>query len=91
MRKALFIALGIMAVIFGLECLAIDSAILYDGSQSSAAEFIDPTSAPSESVKEWRPKDWMPWAIIAGGVITILYSFSLPYRWKLYLASRALG
>lgn len=80
-----------MAVIFGLECLVIDSAVLYDGSQASAAEFINPTGVPSDSVKEWRPDDWMPWAILAFGVITILYSFSIPYRWKLYLSSRAPG
>ena len=91
MRKALFVALGIMAVVFGLECLAIDSAILYDSSESSAVEFIDPTGAPSETVKEWRPDDWMPWAILSGGVITIIYSFSIPYRWKHWLASRAIS
>ena len=37
MRRAFFIALGIMAIIIGLECLAIDSANFYSAKQTNAS------------------------------------------------------
>ena len=81
MWRSLVIALGIMAIIVGLECLAIDSATFYSG-ETRTFSFLNPASTPSFSTREWRPKDWLPWTLIAGGVITILYSFTLPRRFR---------
>lgn len=82
MWRAIFIALGIMAMIFGLECLAIDSAVFYSGRETTAIDFIDPTGTPSGLIKEWRPKDWLPWTVLSAGAITVLYAFTLPRRFR---------
>ena len=81
MWRSLFIGIGIMALIFGVECLLIDSATLYGAGDTTAANFIDPSGAPSGSTKVWKPKEWMPWAVLSAGAITVLYSFTLPRRW----------
>jgi hypothetical protein len=80
MRRAFFIALGIMAIIIGLECLVIDSASFYSAKQTDASSFFDPSGAPSFNTRVWYPKDWIPWAALSGGAITVLYAFSLPQR-----------
>lgn len=82
MRRSIFIALGIMAIILGVEFLLIDSASFYSASQTSAQSFMNPAGSPSSGVSAWRPKEWMPWACLAGGAITVLYAFTLPRRWR---------
>jgi hypothetical protein len=81
MWRSLFIALGIMAIIVGFECLVIDSASIYSASGTNARSFINPIASPSASVREWRPQEWFPWAFLSAGGITILYAFTLPKRW----------
>jgi len=80
MRRALCIALGIMAIIIGLECLVIESANFYSAEQTNASSFFDPSGAPSLNTRAWRPKEWIPWASLSVGTITILYAFTLPRR-----------
>ena len=80
MWKTLFIALGIMAIIFGIECLLIDSAVLYSSQKTTAIDFFDPTSRPATESKVWRPREWMPWAILSVGAIVVLYSWTIPRR-----------
>ncbi|MGB7345562.1 MAG: hypothetical protein WBD20_15215 [Pirellulaceae bacterium] len=82
MWRAIFIALGIMAIIFGTECLMIDSAVLYSSEGTKAVDFFDPTGIPNNSSSEWRPKEWLPWAVASAGWITVLYAFTLPRRWR---------
>ena len=86
MWRSLFIGIGIMALIFGVECLLIDSATLYGASDTTAANFIDPSGAPSASTKEWRPKEWLPWAVLSAGALIVLYSFTLPRRFRRVIA-----
>ncbi len=80
MRRAFFIALGVMAIIIGLECLAIDSANFYSAKQTNASSFFDPSGSPSLNTRVWRPKEWIPWAALSVGTITVLYAFTLPKR-----------
>ena len=82
MWRALIVACGIMAIIFGIECLVIDSAVLYSGRDTSAVNFLDPTGAPSDKVSVWKPREWMPWAVLSFGTITILYAFTIPRRFR---------
>jgi hypothetical protein len=70
-----------MAIILGFECLVIDSANLYSASGTNAESFLNPIGIPSASTREWRPKEWFPWAFLSAGGITILYAFTLPKRW----------
>ncbi|QDT03186.1 hypothetical protein K227x_15680 [Rubripirellula lacrimiformis] len=82
MRRSIFIALGIMAVILGVEFLLIDSANLYAAGDTRPSSFINPAGIPTSNVSVWRPKEWMPWAFLSGGAITVLYAFTLPKRWR---------
>lgn len=82
MRRSLFIALGVMAIILGFECLIIDSAHIYAAADTQASSFVNPSGSPSMSTKEWRPSEWMPWVMLAGGTITVLYAFTLPTRFR---------
>jgi len=81
MWRSLFIGIGIMTLIFGIECLLIDSATLYGAGDATAANFMDPSGAPSSSTRVWRPQEWFPWALLSTGAIIVLYSFTLPRRW----------
>lgn len=87
MRRALFIAMGIMAIIIGLECLVIDSAVFYSPRQTDAGSFFDPSGNPAGNTQTWQPEEWMPWACLSLGTITILYAFTLPKRFREHLAS----
>ena len=82
MRRALFTAMGIMAIIIGLECLVIDSAYFYSAKQTNATSFFDPSGSPAADTKVWRPKEWLPWACLSVGTITVLYAFTLPRRFR---------
>ncbi len=82
MRRSIFIALGIMAIILGVEFLVIDSANLYAAGETSGSSFMNPAGSPSANVSVWRPKEWMPWAFLSIGAITVLYAFTLPKRWR---------
>ena len=86
MWRSLFIGIGIMALIFGFECLLIDSATLYGAGETTAANFIDPSGAPSGSTRVWRPTEYHPWAILSAGAIIVLYSFTLPKRFNRAIA-----
>ena len=82
MWRSIFLALGIMAIIFGVECLVIDSASLYAADQTTATSFIDPTGGPAEQTKTWQPKEWHPWMALCGGTVVVLYAFTLPKRFR---------
>lgn len=82
MWRSIFLALGIMAIVIGAECLIIDSAHLYSAGGTKASSFINPADSPSTSTRVWRPKEWMPWLMLAAGAITILYAFTLPKRFR---------
>lgn len=87
MWRAIFIALGLMAIIIGLECLAIESAIFYKPSETRASSFINPIGQPAGDTREWRPQEWFPWLILSAGTITVLYAFTLPKRIRAVMSS----
>ena len=82
MWRSIFLALGIMAIVVGAECLFIDSAHFYSAGETKASSFMNPADRPSTSTHAWRPKEWMPWLMLAAGAITILYAFTLPKRFR---------
>ncbi len=90
MWRSVFIALGIMAVIVGVECLFIDSATLYQPEEVRQVSLNDPAfSMSANPAKVVRPKDWMPWAFISGGIITVVYSYHLPVHYRRWRNSPA--
>ena len=82
MWRTLFIAFGVMFMIFGIECLMIDSATLYAGRESTMLDFFDPTGRPAQSTRDWQPKEWLPWAILSFGAVVVVYSWILPNRFR---------
>lgn len=82
MWRSIFLALGIMGIILGVECMVIDSANLYAADETQASTFINPRMTPSPSASLWQPKERTPWLFLAGGTLTILYAFSLPKRFE---------
>jgi hypothetical protein len=81
MWRSLFLAIGTMLIIVGIEAMLIDSATVYAAADSSAAEFIDPSGAPANRTKVIKPGEWTPWVILSFGAIVVLYAFTLPRRW----------
>ncbi len=82
MWRTLFIALGVMAMIFGLEFMIIDSATIYAGRESTMLDFFDPTGSPAQVTRDWRPQEWLPWGILSFGAIVVVYSLVLPSRFR---------
>ncbi|MEM9643845.1 MAG: hypothetical protein AAF989_02530 [Planctomycetota bacterium] len=80
MWRSLFLALGIMAIIVGVESMLIENANLYAGAESSAADFMDPTGPPAYAVKSWTPGEAFPWALLFIGGVVVLYAITLPKR-----------
>ena len=77
MWRAFFLAIGISLIIVGAECMVVHKAVLA-GERSAATE----TSTTDVSVgsQEFKPPEWAPWSLIAGGAVIVLYSYSLPKR-----------
>ncbi len=92
MWRAFFFALGIYAIILGVECLILDKVDLSPavaGKTTSNAAFqanngavfqnsvyqyqATPQAAKSKS---FRPREWMPWSLIAGGILIVVYTRS---------------
>ncbi|MBS0210791.1 MAG: hypothetical protein JSS27_17760 [Planctomycetes bacterium] len=73
MWRAFFIAVGISALLMGLEAMAIDKAILHSKAANGGL-------LPAIRAKEIIPPDWAPWSLLSIGAITVLYSFTIPGR-----------
>ena len=94
MWRAFFLAVGINLIILGAECLIIDQVVLSNSRSESSnqvatgnnsvysnASFAS-VSAPEgpKSKRTFRPKDWMPWSLLAAGSIIVIYTYSLQRR-----------
>jgi LPS sulfotransferase NodH len=82
MWRAFFSAIGIVLIILGLECLAIDSATFVAGAAEEASVQqpfggMFAAATPPASDRVFRPTEWFPWSLLAVGSITLLYSISL--------------
>ena len=86
MWRALFSAIGIVLLILGLECLAIDQAILADGSARDPMQQARVQTASlfgnsgqlgqMEKGRIFRPAEWIPWSLLASGAVTVIYAAS---------------
>jgi len=80
MWRSLFLAVGFMAIIIGVESMLIENATIYSSSETTAASFVDPSGIPAKSTKLWKPGEFFPWALLSCGALTVLYAFTLPRR-----------
>ena len=78
MWRSFFLAIGISAVIFGVECLGVEKMILSLRETPPATQntFFGAT-APSPKPVVFTPQPFLPWTLISTGAVVCLYSFTL--------------
>ncbi|TWT75118.1 hypothetical protein [Allorhodopirellula solitaria] len=80
MLRSLFLAIGIMLVVIGVESMFIESANLHAAANTQAADLISSGNSAAASPKAWKPGEIFPFAMVAGGAIVMVYSNTLPKR-----------
>jgi hypothetical protein len=70
MWRAMFLGLGLFLLIVGAECLIVDQATISTASESGS------------QVVTFTPPEWVPWSLMSAGAITMLYSYTLPQKFK---------
>lgn len=84
MWRAFFSAIGIVMVVFGLECLVIDEAILANRKDpisqqahiQTASLFGSSASNAFQATSRFRPSESIPWGLLASGAVVCLYAMS---------------
>ena len=80
MWRALFLALGIYACIFGAECLVVETYVMAGETKmapSGQGSLFQGNSTPLAASRDWKPAEWAPWSLLSTGAIVILYSITL--------------
>jgi hypothetical protein len=72
MWRALFLAVGMYLLVLGAECLAIDQATINNPGDEEG----------SPTVVTVTPQQWVPWSLVSAGAVTMLYSYTLPQKFK---------
>lgn len=80
MWRALFLAIGITFCTLGVEAMAIDKAVLRDGSRFPPNVALGIQQSNQLGRVELVPPKWAPWGLVSAGVVTLLYSFTIPRR-----------
>lgn len=89
MWKSFFLAVGIFLLILGVETLVVEKFIMSDGKAIPRLVNGNSSTPPSgpfmpagyaRMKREMTTKDWMPWSLLASGVITVMYTLSLHSR-----------
>jgi hypothetical protein len=86
MWKSFFLAVGIFLLFLGVETLVVDKFVMADG--KAIPRLVSGSGGPGQSgpfmpagytrmKREFSTKDWMPWSLLASGVITVMYTLSL--------------
>lgn len=79
MWRSIFIALGVFLCLLGAEFLACDHLVLRgtirEPERNSAMMTVGyPGAEQPAQRKIYVPKDWMPWTLLASGVVVLMYS-----------------
>ncbi|MCY2996419.1 MAG: hypothetical protein NTY19_52510 [Planctomycetota bacterium] len=81
MWRAFFLAFGIWLCLLGAQCLVIERAVLAESVASSAPLLTaDGTFTVPGTRPEIETREWMPFTFLGLGLVTILYTFTLPKR-----------
>lgn len=76
MWRAFFLAMGIMTLLVGIECLGVQRFVLKGRSQTVVVDGVLKTErSPSTPL---TPPDWAPWSLMSTGAVVCLYCFSVP-------------
>ncbi len=82
MWRSLFLALGLMAIIVGVESMLIENAVVYSSSETRAVDIVAPGAMNAKPTKVWQPGEIFPWALLSLGALTVIYAFTLPRRFN---------
>ena len=80
MWKATSLAVGIAAVMLGLEALVIEQAVLTVAIRETAEARPFETMAAPGSEHLLTVPEWAPWSFLSTGAIVLLYTYTLPSR-----------
>ena len=72
MLRSFFLAVGMFLLVLGFESMIIDQATVTNPG--------DEGSGPS--VVTLNPPEWVPWSLVSAGAVTMLYSYTLPQKFK---------
>ncbi len=67
----------------GAKPTAVNNNNNFNGYQSSPfqqASYATPQVAATPATFLYKPKDWMPWSLLAVGAIVMIYTFTIPRR-----------
>lgn len=76
MWRAMFLAVGLYAVLVGAECLVVEKAVLAQREEPAPGA----ASIETGRKREFVPPDWAPWSLMSTGAVTMLYSITLPKK-----------
>jgi hypothetical protein len=81
MWRPFFLALGVSAVLFGVECLGVEKMVLKARHEAPARAvlFFDTTPQLGPN-KEFAPPPWLPWSALVTGAVICLYALQIPQR-----------
>ncbi len=71
MWRSLFLGVGLFLLVVGLEATLIDQAAVNNPSEESGPTVVTVT-----------PPEWVPWSLMSAGAVTMLYSYTLPQKFK---------
>jgi hypothetical protein len=80
MWRSLFLAIGVILIILGVQCLGVAQFTLKLRDEApSSTSFLD-TAPTLGAQKQITPPTWAPWSLMSTGAVVCLYSFTLPKR-----------
>lgn len=75
MWRAVFLAVGVILCILGLECLVVDSVVVASPPEIDSVRAAGGGLPSGHKVIE--PPGWAPWSLLSGGTIVILYALTM--------------
>jgi len=82
MWRALFLAVGTYLVLLGAQCLFVQKFVLKAQETVAVQSSTSGESSTATRKKEMNPPPWAPWSLMSSGVVTCIYSFTVPARVK---------
>jgi hypothetical protein len=78
MRKAIVLAIGTFLIVFGVQCLGVETFHLRLRGAPAEQYFPFNKTPQLGPQKTWAPPNWMPWSLMGTGAIICLYTYTLP-------------
>jgi hypothetical protein len=76
MWRSLFLAVGVMLCILGVECLGVQEVVFKAQTPAAQSE----AGASLGSSRRIAPPEYAPWSLMGLGAVVILYAYDLPRR-----------